>query len=256
MANDAPFSSWDRWDAQQYLDDYFQAVGFDERFTMEFLVDVLKKRPVVPLALDFGCGPTLFASFPLALKAQEIHLSEYIEDNRRAVRKWIDEEEGAFDWRLFAREVLILEGNLAPSEEEIRERERETRRRITRLYPCDVKNPQPLGEDATRRYPLVMTHYVADAATTDKAEWIRFMDRIENLTEPGGFFIVSACGGSTHFYVGEHRYPEADIQAADLLRYFQDRRYHNIDLRVRSVPDRSSLGYESVLFICGTKPDT
>jgi hypothetical protein len=109
------YTEWNQWEAQGYLTEYYGEVMPDERFAMEWLVESMRNAGPVPLALDFGSGPTVHHLFPLVPYVAEFHLCEYLPNNRTEVGKWLRNEEGAHDWLQFALETLRLEGNSNPT---------------------------------------------------------------------------------------------------------------------------------------------
>jgi hypothetical protein len=252
----AGYASWGEWSADEYLAEYYAEVMPDERFALEFLAESLRRLPRVPVALEFGCGPTVHHAFPLAVRAGEIHMAEYLPANRQAVEKWLSSGgrggDGAHDWAAFTREVLRLEGE-DTSDEAVRAREQQTRDRITRVVPADAGDTDPLGPEARGLYPLVTTHYCAEGATSEKETWRDYMRNIAGMVAPGGALIVSACGAAEYYLVGERRFPCAGVTAQDLLACLSGLGFGDIDLRVREVPDHSEQGYGSVLFACAIK---
>src|SRR5262249_2133867 len=155
----------------------------DCTMTVEFLVETLRRLPQAPVAraLDFGTGPALYTIFSLAPVAQEIHLAEYLPDNRAALTAWKDQTPAAYDWADSVPDGPKLEGVVEPSVEQIGVREAETRAKITEIVPCDAALPDPMGAERRETYPLVTTHYCAEGATDDKATWRVYMGNIATL---------------------------------------------------------------------------
>ena len=74
------------WVPKEYLANYYTAVDADERHTIAFFVDAMRScQPGEPI-LFFGVGPTLHHVFPVACKASEIHLGDYLPANLRGDR--------------------------------------------------------------------------------------------------------------------------------------------------------------------------
>lgn len=249
------YAQWTEWRASEYLAEYYSEVMADEQHALAFLCESVKRLPEVSVALDYGCGPTVHHAAALAPKALEIHLAEYLPDNRAAVQQWIDRAENAHDWNILTRYILQMEGNESPSAEDIEEREQATRRRITRIVGSDAGDCDPLGPAMRGYYPLVTTHYCAEGATNSKETWALYMRNIISLVQPGGTLILSACGAADFYIVGDRMFPCAGVDGHDIMSCLQTNGFRDIDLRVRSVPDHSEQGYGSVIFACATKAD-
>lgn len=247
------FASWNEWRAQEYLTEYYAEIMADEQHALSFLCESINRLPEVSAALDYGCGPTVHHAAALVPKAQKIYLAEYLADNLTAVRKWLDREPDAHNWKEFTRYILQLEGNPTPSSDVINTREEELRNRIGELYQSDAGDTDPLGSEVRGYFPLVTTHYCAEGATDNKDTWDTYMRNIASLVSPGGTLIVSACGAAGHYMVGERPFPCAGVTAHDVLGCLQQNGFLDIDIRVRSVPDHSEQGYSSVIFACATK---
>ncbi len=253
QADDVRVSDYSEWKPQDYLSEYYGEVMPDEHFAMEFLVESLRHVAPVAVALEFGCGPTIHHSLPMATVAGEIHMAEYLENNRAQIQQWLDRDSQAFDWTHFGAETLELEGNSAPTAAQIEERERLLREKVTQVVPGDAFDADPLGEQKRGFYPLVASHYCAEGCTTDKEEWRVCMSHIAGLVAPGGVWILSACGASNAYAVGERYFPCAGINEFDVLSSLQENGFTDIDLRVRQVPGHADQGFSSVVFARAVK---
>lgn len=242
------YADWNEWNPKDYLNEYYQELMADERYAMEFLVESVARIAPVSVALDFGAGPTVHHAFPLAPKAQEIHLAEYLPANRAEIERWLSKSAGMHDWSAFSLETLRLEGQSDPTLMDAQERERQTRQHVTCVLPGDANQSDPLGAEKRGFYPLVTSHYCAEGATNDKATWRWYMKNIASLVAPGGTLILSACGAAEFYCVGERCFPCAGVTAEDVLNSLHENGFTDMDLRVRQVPDHSEQGYGSVIF--------
>jgi SAM-dependent methyltransferase len=249
------FAGWSEWRPEAYLQEYYRDVEADERFLLEFLVEVMREIPPAPVALDFGCGPTVHRLFPLVPRVEAFHLAEYLPANRAAVAGWVAARPAAHDWSPFARETLRIEGDPDPSETAVRGREQAARARIGPVLAADAGEIDPLGPERRGFYPLVTSHYCADSATDDKETWRQYMRNIAGLVRPGGQFILSALGGSPGYRVGSHWFPGAAINELDIRACLEVAGFSSIDLRERAVPDRAEQGYRSVIFAWAIKAE-
>jgi hypothetical protein len=233
----------DDWRPGEYLADYYSAVEPDEIETIAYFVDAMQAvEPARPVLL-FGVGPTLHHVFLAAEHASEIHLADYLPANLEEIRRWIDRDPRAHDWRPFVRYTLMCEGDPDPSGADVTRREELTRSRITRLLPADARRAHPLGEPAT--YATVISAYCADSATADRAEWAAFMDRISGLVAPGGTFVTAALRRARHYVVGDKRFPSADVDERDLRAVLTPR--FSAAVEVRALAEHADQGYEGIV---------
>ncbi len=249
----APVSDYSQWQPEEYLHEYYGEVQPDERFAMEFLVEALRRLKPVPIALEFGCGPTVHHSLAMAPVAGEIHMADFLESNRAEVEKWLHHDEAAFNWRHFGEETLVIEGILHLADEQIAEREALLRAKVTQVAFGDAFSTDPLGPDKREFYPLVASHYCAEACTTDKGEWRDCMRNIASLVAPGGTLILSVCGAASAYAVGDRYFPCAGVDETDVLASLRDIGFTDIDLRVRQVPSQTDQGFSSVVFASAVK---
>jgi len=247
------YASWSEWLPRDYLAEYYAEVMPDEQHALLFLHECLERLPEVPVALDYGCGPTVHHAVALVPKAREIYLADYLPDNLAEVQKWLDGAEDAYDWTTFTRHILRIEGVAAPSPSDVEAREQEARRRMTKLLCSDAGDDDPLAPEMRGRFPLVTAHYCAEGATDSKDTWSLYMRNIASLVSPRGALLVSACGAADYYAVGQKLFPCAGVNGHDVLACLEENGFGDIDLRVRRVPDHSAQGYSSVIFACGTK---
>ncbi|MBE9069080.1 hypothetical protein IQ260_20755 [Leptolyngbya cf. ectocarpi LEGE 11479] len=247
------YSDYSDWDPKQYLQEYYSGIMPDEKYCLEFLTESLQRIDPVPVALDFGSGPIISHVLPLADKAQEIHVSEYVESNLLELKKWFSADKSAYDWQQFTQKVLQLEGHQAPTSLDIQQRESTVRQKVTQVIPGDVREAYPLGEDKHNFYPLVTAHYCAEGISLNKKEWRTYMRNIMGMVKPGGTLITSACGSGHYYRVGEICFPSTELNPQDVLSCFLDNGFVNLDIRVRDLPEYSDQGFFYTIFACGVK---
>lgn len=247
------YSSFADWDAKAYLSEYYSEILEDERHALQFLADSLRGLPQVDRALDVGCGPCVHHCFPLVPHAREIHCADFVAGNREAVTRWIEQRPGAHDWSVFAAHTLVCEGRES-GPDAVARRQRETRERLTRVMPVDVRATDPLGPAARASYGLVTSHYCAEAISTDKAVFRDNMTNLASLVSPGGVLITSTCSTAEFYKVGTRSFPCSGVGAQDVLASLVELGFRDLDLRVRSTPTHAEQGYASVVFARASKP--
>ena len=84
---------------EEYIQEYFQRPGEAQNTYADFLLKNLARfytSKVFDAAqnslkiLDYGCGPSIGLSISAAPKASELILAEYAEQNRKYLKKWLD----------------------------------------------------------------------------------------------------------------------------------------------------------------------
>ena len=229
------------WEPGEYLADYYAELEPDERETIAYFVDAMRHvEPGEPVLL-FGVGPTLHHVFLTAGHASEIHLADYLPANLEEIRRWLDRDPGAHDWRPFVRYTLQCEGLADPTEADVARREELTRVRIARLLHGDARRPRPVDG----RYATVISAYCADSATADRATWETYMRHISGLVRPGGTFLTAALRRCRGYVVGGKRFPSADVGEDDLRGMLEPR--FDASVEVRELAGHEAQGYTGIV---------
>ena len=229
------------WEPKVYLADYYADVEPDERETIAYFVEAMRcVEPGQPVLL-FGVGPTLHHVFLAAGHASEIHLADYLPANLDEIRRWLDREPDAHDWRPFVRYTLECEGVAHPTETDVTCREELTRARIAKLLHGDAGRPEPVGG----RYATVISAYCADSATADRATWETYMRHIAGRVQPGGTFVTAALRRCRGYVVGDKRFPSADVDEQDLRDALASR--FDASVEVRELEGHEAQGYGGIV---------
>ncbi len=245
------YASFDTdWVPGDYLADYYRDVEPDEVATIAFVVQAMRHAEPDQPVLFFGVGPTLHHVFAAAEVASEIHLGDYLPENLREIRRWIDRAPTAHDWRPFVRYTLQCEGVSCPTEQEVAAREDLVRAKITGLVEVDAGDPRPVA----RHYPMVISAYCADSATADRATWWRYMRHISGLVEPGGLFVTAALRRCRGYTVGDKTFPGAEVDEVDLRRMLESEfELPAGAIEVRQVDQGGTHGYTGIVLARGRR---
>lgn len=211
----------DHWVPGEYLRDYYSEIEPDEIETIRFFVDTMKDTPANGPILFFGTGPTLHHVFLAAPKASELHIVDYLDPNLAEIKKWQEGKEGAHDWKPFVTYTLQCEGTLFPTDEDIQDREKMVRQKMTLFMHGNADHENPLGVENREKYSLVFSPYCADSATADKDTWKKYMRNITSLVKPGGKFITAALRDCESYDVGGKKFPSANINEVDMKDILQ-----------------------------------
>lgn len=255
MNSHTSISQFNKWIPENYLKDYYSSVEPDEKETIAFLVNTFKKIKNNPILLEFGCGPTLHHIFPATPYVSEIHMADYLSGNLGEIKKWIQHEHGAHNWKKFIDFTLRMETGARPSKYEIEKREKTTKEKIKGLFQVDANKIHPMGKVYDKRYDVVLSCYCADSATNNKYKWERYMRHIASLVAPGGTFITAALRNADYYKVGSRYFPSAHVNEEDLRKVLMlDFSPESITIEIRSIPQHESQGYTSILLAHAKKP--
>lgn len=237
------------WQPKRYLGDYYRDVEADERQTIAFMVEAARTVPEGALVLVFGSGPTLHHVFPFAERARRIDLCDVLAANLAEIKAWVAAAPEAHDWRPFVRHALACEGG-AQDEAAVARREAAARARMGRLMIADLRDPRPLAG----AWDVVVSAYCADSATSDRAEWAVYMQRIATLVRPGGMLVVAALWRSQGYRVGDRLFPSADVDAADMRRVLAPLSA-TLQVEAHRLPAQRRHGYGGIVLARARMPD-
>ncbi len=126
------------FDPKAYLKEMFSEPDDEDRFSISFMVRVLRSLPDNLFVHEFGGGPTLYSVAVLAPKASEIHFSDVVDASLREVDAWLKNKPDAHDWNSYIAITLEAEG-LPVTEASIAERAELMRKTVTQLMRCDAQ---------------------------------------------------------------------------------------------------------------------
>jgi hypothetical protein len=246
---DTTHSAWQDWDPNTYLRTFFAELGPDTFATLQFLAHELQcfRDNPVERALDFGCGPTPIVSIAAAPYVREIHLADYLSANLKEVQRWLDADPSAFSWDHAIAEILKLEGT-EPTRKNIAQRAAELRGKASTQL-CDASLQHPL-HGQKQSYPLVLSMFCADSATSSKETWRQYMRNISTLVAPSGRILIAALRQCRAYHLGERTFPAANVDENDLESVLIEAGFLRVslDIRVCDVPECIEEGFSSVMF--------
>jgi hypothetical protein len=245
--------AYDDWVARDYLGEYYKDVQQDERSTIRYFVEGMRDAEAGPV-LCFGCGPTLHHVFLAVPRMTEVYLADYLPQNLEELERWRRQDPSAHDWTPFVRYTLECETGREPTGADIDARTAALRRMIGGLVHADAARADPLGKEFRGRFATVLSPYCAEAATEDKAEWVRYARNIASLVRPGGLFLTAAVRHCRSYKAGERFFPATDIDEDDLGGVMRmDFRPDSVHVEVCEVPDHRNQGFSGTLLARGIK---
>ncbi len=245
-----PYSHWENWSPIDYLKTYFLKIGPDSYENLKFLTEEMKSfdNNSVDKMLDFGSGPTVFSALVAAPYVKKIILCDYLETNLQEINSWLRKDDHAFNWHLNTGLILKFENNDI-SIEAILQREDEARAKISRLIRCDASLHYPCFTETIEKYPLIISNFCADSATSSKEVWEAYMKNLLSLVDEGGTILLSALRNCTYYLSGSNIYPSANINEKDLYYVFKKNGFRILKILIRNVDECKIEGFDSLLFV-------
>jgi NNMT/PNMT/TEMT family len=243
---------------RDYLATYYcQPPTTDEQMVLAFLAEHFPKIESQPCAIEIGCGPTVHHVLPLAPYVSAIHMADYLPENLDEVRRWRDREPDAHQWEEYTALTLDLEGR-PKGPADIERRERDVRRKMTRFLVCDLKSDVPLG--TPRQYAAVCSFYCGENIGITRDEWLKVMQRLANLTQPGGFLFLSALRETTYYVVrssdgSSQRLPSAYLTERNFAEVLPQLGFaiHDMVIDSRGLTGQEDEGVNGVILVAARK---
>lgn len=249
------YSSWKEWNPKDYLTSYFSKLGEEEKITLDFIISRFKKIKKSRVALEFGCGPVLAQALAISPHVSEIHLADYLTINLKEIKKWINKDPEAFSWELFTEYILKKEG-ANPTKSKIINRENDLRKKIKRLSRCDAYHFPPF-KNPPFKYPIVLSIFCADSATTSKILWKRYMRNIFRMVAKGGDVILMALRKANYYKIKDRFFPCVYVDEYDIINIMENIGYKKSDiyLTVNNVPSCKPFGFKSIISLHAKAPN-
>jgi hypothetical protein len=211
--SDLAIDSFAGFEPRGYLSEYYMRVDGENEKLLAFHARAHEIVPADSLMLEFGGGPTLYQLISAAVRAREIHFSEYSPANLREIQAWLDDDDDAFSWKPFIKAVLELEGGSVDAGA-ISDREALLRQRITTLLPGNAFETHPLGAPA--RYDVVSANFVMEGITDDLEVWSAVYANVTDMVRTGGYFINTVVTGAAYWRSGEQVFSAVALDEAVL----------------------------------------
>lgn len=242
--------------ADRYLNTFYTEILQDEVQLAEFLAREYRKIDGLPDMLELGCGPCVARALQAVPHVSSIVMSDYLPDNREAVRQWQQRHPEAHDWTDFTRLALEVEG-LASTDEAVAAREDALRAKIDSIRHLDLLEAAPPGE---RSYDLVGGFFCLDSASGTMEIWEKVMTRVAGLVAPAGRLFASFLYDTGHYTIdsdakgGEDLY-QVRLTDVDVRRVLELVGFDPADtvVEVASNTDMKEHGYEAIIMVSAAR---
>ncbi|KAJ6653166.1 hypothetical protein lerEdw1_010039 [Lerista edwardsae] len=152
--------------------------------------------------IDIGCGPCIHQHLSACEAFREIVATDYADQNREELQRWLRKEPGAFDWSPVVKYVCELEGD----REKWAEKEELLRKTIKQVLKCDVTLPNPLAPVVLPPADCLLSSLCLEGACKDLPTFCSALKNIGSLLKPGGHLVLYSILEETFYMVGQRRF--------------------------------------------------
>ncbi len=238
--------------------------------------------------LDVGGGPTVYQHIAMSLQAGNITHSEFLEENRKEVLKWLSNEPTAYNWDAYFDLMLtilntdeiyqkILDIQSKSSNEKVRnhvhmvkslleggkEKLKAHLRKILGqkvlhgdVFESDLAMEQQYDVVSQRKegsVEMLTSNFTIESATGDRKKWEQGMKNIFGKIKNGGFLMLTAIRNADWYAVGEEKMPATKVNEDDIGKFLNQNGFEVIEMRVLEGSDRDNVGYDGMVFVFAQK---
>ncbi|XP_061448293.1 nicotinamide N-methyltransferase-like [Rhineura floridana] len=150
--------------------------------------------------IDIGSGPTIYQFLSACESFREIFATDYTDQNREELERWLKKDPEAFDWSRIVKYVCELEGDRVKWVE----KEEKVRSTIKQVLKCDVTQANPLAPLVVPQVNCALSTLCLEAACKDLTMYHSALKNVGSLVKPGGHLILMVALEGSFYKVGQH----------------------------------------------------
>ncbi|CAI9571094.1 unnamed protein product [Staurois parvus] len=205
------------------------------------------------LLIDFGTGPTIYQLLSACEAFNKIITSDFLEQNRAQLQKWLRKDPDALDWTPIVKMVCELEGN----SESCKRKEEKLRRTVTKVLKCDALKKKPYDPVEMPQADCLISCLCLEGPCKDVESFTHVLRNFKDLIKPGGHIIIQSVLNSSYYYVGQKKFFSLAITKEELEKAFKEAGYEIVKLKVIPLNEKSRLdisGQDGYYFLHARKP--
>ncbi|XP_040193094.1 nicotinamide N-methyltransferase-like [Rana temporaria] len=148
--------------------------------------------------IDIGTGPTIYTLLSACESFPYIIASDFTDQNRNELKKWLKNDPEAFDWSEIVKTVCEIEGK---SRDKWEEKQNKLRSIIQKVLKCDVTRSNPLDPVEVPAADCLITSFCLETACKDLESYRCSIQNITRLLRPGGHLVLIGALGNTYYMV-------------------------------------------------------
>ncbi|XP_077314273.1 nicotinamide N-methyltransferase-like [Lithobates pipiens] len=182
------------------------------------------------LLIDFGAGPTIYQLLSACEAFNNIIISDFLEQNRAQLQKWLRKDPDALDWTKIVKLVCELEGN--SDDESCKKKEEKLRRTVTKVLKCDALKKNPYDPVEMPQVDCLISCLCLEAPCKDVESFTNVLRNLKSIIKPGGHIVIQSVLKSSYYYVGQKRFFSLSITKEELEMAFKEAGYEIVKLKV------------------------
>ncbi|XP_044134392.1 nicotinamide N-methyltransferase-like [Bufo gargarizans] len=260
---ETPFTSQqtyvDEFKSSDYFKTYYVAEGAIANeewtdFALRTLHETFTKGGVKgDTIIDFGAGPAIYQLLSACEVFDKIITSDYLEQNRAELQKWLKKDPGAFDWTPIIKIVCELEGN----RENYEKKAEKLRSKVKEVLKCDALKRNPFDPIVLQPADCLLTCLCLEAPCEDIKSYCNVLKNFKDLIKPGGHLVILSVLDATFYYVGDKYFSSMTTRKEELEQALKEAGYEIEKAVYTSRKDRSNMDvadYQGFYYIHARKP--
>lgn len=203
--------SYSTFNSRVYLEEYYSHLGSENENLLAFYAKIYKHFGKNFSLLEFSGGPTIYSLISAAGKVKEIDFCDYLKSNRDEVKLWKKNSDKAFNWDIYFKRALELEGRKVVDNEAIDVRKTELREKLKKIVRCNAFKQDPINKTLRGRYDIINANFVLESITPSEREWEQIIMNVTSMLKNGGILIMNAIKGASYYKVGSKSFPAVNI---------------------------------------------
>ncbi|XP_018427130.1 PREDICTED: nicotinamide N-methyltransferase-like [Nanorana parkeri] len=250
----------DKFDPLDYYKAYYQSEGTITEEWVDFVLRNLHETFTTggvkgDLLIDFGAGPTIYHLLSACEAFNNIITSDFLEQNRTQLQKWLKKDPDALDWTHIVKRVCELEGN--SDNESCKKKEEKLRRMVTKVLKCDALKENPYDPVKMPQADCLISCLCLEAACKDVESFTNVLRNFKSLIKPGGHIVLQSVLNCTYYFVGQNKFFCLPISRKELEAAFKEAGYEIMKIKVipfTKVPEKDVCDQDSYYFVHARKP--
>ncbi|XP_044134395.1 nicotinamide N-methyltransferase-like [Bufo gargarizans] len=196
-------------------------------FALQNLHEIFCSGVKGDILIDFGAGPGFYHLFSSCEVFNSIITSDFLEQNREQLEKWLKKDPAALDWSHFAKYVCELEGNRDNWEK----KEETLRRKITKVLKCDALADKPFDVPMPEADCLISCLCLENVCQ-DREAFINVLQKLKELLKPGGHIIIQSILNCSYYHIGNSCFSHLPLSKDDVEKSFKEAGYEIVKIKV------------------------